>query len=155
NAVIRFAQESDRDLAAWIEDTVVFPRTMVDSITPATDEALKVRVAEATGLVDRWPVQREAFTQWVIEDQPDLGPNWQNVGVVITDDVTAYERAKLRLLNGAHSSLAYLGLLRGHETVGQAMRDEELSAFITALMREDIAPTVRAPKGLDISSYID
>jgi fructuronate reductase len=45
---------------------------MVDSITPATDDALRSRVEAATGLSDAWPIQREAFTQWVVEDV--LGP---------------------------------------------------------------------------------
>src|SRR6185312_4211655 len=60
-AVLAFAGRLDAGLAAWIEDTVRFPRTMVDSITPATDEVLRERVAQATGLEDAWPVQRERF----------------------------------------------------------------------------------------------
>lgn len=154
-AVVRYAQDIDRDIAAWIEDEVAFPRTMVDSITPATDDALRERVAAATGLADAWPVQREAFIQWVIEDMPNLGPDWESVGVTFTGNVAAYERAKLRLLNGAHSSLAYLGLLKGYETVAEAMRDKALAAFVKTLMREDIAPTVRPPKELDLDAYID
>lgn len=154
-AVVHFARDLDRDLAQWIEAEVAFPRTMVDSITPATDDALKARVAEATGLVDAWPVQREAFAQWVIEDMAGLGPDWETVGVTLTGDVTAYERAKLRLLNGAHSSLAYLGLLKGYETVAEAMGDPPLASFIRTLMTLDIAPIVRSPKELDIGAYID
>ena len=155
NAVLRFAREADRDLSAWIEGEVRFPRTMVDSITPATDDALRARVAEATGLVDRWPVQREAFAQWVIEDSPGLGPDWRSVGVTISNNVSGYERAKLRLLNGAHSSLAYLGLLKGYETVAEAMGDAALAAWLRAVMIEDIAPTARAPKELDVAAYIE
>lgn len=154
NAVVTYARNLDRDLAAWIEGEVPFPRTMVDSITPATDDALRERVCAATGLADAWPVQREAFTQWVIEDIPHLGPDWQSVGATLTGDVAAHERAKLRLLNGAHSSLAYLGLLKGYETVEEAMRDAELANFIQMLMREDIAPTVRPPRDLDLDAYI-
>lgn len=155
SAVVTFSKGIDRDLSAWIEGEVGFPRTMVDSITPATDDALRARVADATGLTDRWPVQREAFTQWVIEGLPGAGPDWESVGVIVTDNVSAYERAKLRLLNGAHSSLAYLGLLRGYETVAEAMRDRALADFVKALMVEDIVPTVRPPQGLNLASYID
>jgi fructuronate reductase len=155
NAVIHFAKDIDRSLAAWIENEVAFPRTMVDSITPATDDALRERVCAATGLADAWPVQREAFTQWVIEDLPNLGPNWDRVGVTLTGNVAAYERAKLRLLNGAHSTLAYMGLLKGYGTVNEAMRDTVLGAFVKSLMLEDIAPTVRPPKELDIGAYVD
>lgn len=155
DAVVHFARDLDRDLAAWIEGEVAFPRTMVDSITPATDEALRERVVQATGFLDAWPVQREAFTQWVIEDTPGPGPGWERVGVTVTANVSGYERAKLRLLNGAHSSLAYLGSLRGYETVAEAMKDEALAGFVRTLMREDIAPAVRPPRELDLDRYIE
>jgi fructuronate reductase len=155
-AVVDLARRQDADLARWIEDEVPFPRTMVDSITPATDSALRDLVAERLGIVDRWPVQREAFTQWVIEDcMRGPQPDWAAIGVTITNDVAGYERAKLRLLNGAHSALAYLGLLAGHETVAQAMRDPQLASFVRSLTIDDIAPSVIAPRGLDVSEYIE
>jgi fructuronate reductase len=129
---------------------------MVDSITPATDDELREHVAAQIGVVDRWPVQREAFTQWVIEDcMRGPQPDWGALGVTISNDVAGFERAKLRLLNGAHSSLAYLGSLAGYETVAQAMRDSQLAAFVRSLMIEDIAPSIAAPRGLDIADYIE
>ena len=129
---------------------------MVDSITPATDDALRARVLAATGLEDAWPIQREAFTQWVVEHAFSPGaPDWASVGVQVTSDVHAFERAKLRLLNGAHSALAYLGLLRGRETVAEAMADAELAEFVRTLMIEDIAPTLSPPPGLDVGAYIE
>jgi fructuronate reductase len=129
---------------------------MVDTITPGTTDALRQRVADVLGLEDRWPVQREGFVQWVLEDHlGDEGPDWASAGVIITDDVAAYDRAKLRLLNGAHSSLAYLGLLAGHETVGEAMADTDLSTFIVTMMKEDIRPAVKPPRGLDLTVYIE
>ena len=82
-------------------------------------------------------------------------PDWAALGVTITNDVAGYERAKLRLLNGAHSSLAYLGSLAGYETVAQAMRDPQLAAFVRSLMTQDIAPSVVAPRGLDVTDYIE
>jgi fructuronate reductase len=150
------AATSDRDLARWIEGEVSFPRTMVDSITPATTDALKTSVAGALGVHDRWPVQREAFVQWVIEDVfRHESPDWQRVGVTLTNDVPGYDRAKLRLLNGAHSTLAYAGSLAGYVTVADAMQDDELSAFVKTLMLEDILPTLTAPRGLDLRAYVD
>src|SRR5215470_3621807 len=155
-AVRQLAESSDRGLAQWIEEKVAFPRTMVDSITPATTDALRERVTGALGLVDRWPVQREGFVQWVIEDAfCGHTPDWDSVGVIVTDDVGAYDRAKLRLLNGAHSSLAYLGLLAGHETVAQAMADPDLCAFVMTMMKHDIRPTIKAPRGLDLALYME
>jgi fructuronate reductase len=101
-------------------------------------------------------VQREGFAQWVLEDRlGDGGPDWASAGVTITDDVAAYDRAKLRLLNGAHSSLAYLGLLAGHETVAEAMADTDLSTFVMTMMQVDIRPALKAPRGLDLPAYID
>jgi len=154
-AVVQLAQARDRGLASWIEQNVTFPRTMVDSITPATTDDLRARVVDALHLKDRWPVQREGFVQWVIEDRSaGAAPDWESAGVIITDDVGAYDRAKLRLLNGAHSSLSYLGLLAGHETVAQAMQDVDLAAFVGTMMVRDILPTLKAPRGLDLNVYI-
>jgi fructuronate reductase len=154
-AVRQLAEAGDRDLARWIEDQVAFPRTMVDSITPATTDALCERVTAVLGMTDRWPVQREGFVQWVIEDaRAGEIPDWERVGVIVTDDVGAYDRAKLRLLNGAHSSLAHLGLLAGHETVADAMQDVDLAAFVATMMKRDILPTLKAPRGLDLEAYI-
>ena len=155
-AVLAFAGALGRsDLATWIESNVRFPATMVDSITPASDEALRARVAAAIGLEDLAPVQRESFAQWVIED--DLGPGAPDLaacGAQLTHDVHAWELAKLRLLNGAHSTLAYVGLLLGRATVGEAIRDARLGPFVERLMREDIAATLKPTRGLDIPDYI-
>ncbi|WKL58072.1 mannitol dehydrogenase family protein [Asticcacaulis sp. ZE23SCel15] len=153
-AVVALAAKHDQVLADWIETTLQCPCTMVDSITPATDDALRARVEAATGVADAWPIQREAFTQWVIEDHVhDGGPDWARAGVTLTDNVPAYERAKLRLLNGPHSTLAYVGLHKVYESVSEAMTDADLSAFVRDLMIEDVVPLLEAPKGLDLVAY--
>ena len=147
--------QGDTDLAAWIEDEVRFPTTMVDSITPATDDALRERVRAATGLDDAWPIQRERFTQWVIEDRLGHGaPNLASAGAQLVADVRPFEQAKLRLLNGAHSTLAYLGLLAGLTTVAEAMTDPALAGFVERLMRSDIAPSLTRTPALDLTAYI-
>jgi fructuronate reductase len=154
-AVIAFAKASgQRNVADWIEAQARFPSSMVDSITPATDDALRTRVTAALGVEDAWPIQREAFSQWVIEDA--LGPqapDLASVGATLTKDVSLFERAKLRLLNGSHSSLAYLGLLAGLTTVSEAMAEPRLRAFIARLMREDISPSLDPDAGLDLEAY--
>ena len=153
--VLEYCERIDRPLADWVRGSVAFPCSMVDSITPATNDELRTLITQSLGVVDRWPVQREFFTQWVIED--DLRgpqPDWTAIGVTITDDVKGFERAKLRLLNGAHSTLAYVGSLAGHETVSDAMRDPALARFVATLMTSDIMPTVHAPRGLSLSDYI-
>ncbi|MEO5493608.1 MAG: mannitol dehydrogenase family protein [Sphingomonas sp.] len=154
-AIIAFTRRIDPALADWVDDTLRVPATMVDSITPASDGRLFVDVADALGVEDRAAVQRERFTQWVIEDVGDIGPDLAAVGATVTTDVGGYERAKLRILNGAHSTLAYAGLLRGHATVADAMRDTELAAFVDTMIRRDIIPTLPSVPGLDLQSYAD
>ncbi|WP_024891941.1 mannitol dehydrogenase family protein [Luteimonas huabeiensis] len=154
-ATLDFAQRLDPALARWIEAEAAFPRSMVDSITPASDDALRGRVAQALDAHDAWPVQREPYAQWVVEDRFCNGrPPLERVGVTLSDDIAGFDRAKLRLLNGPHSALAYLGLLLGLETVADAMRHPGLARYAERLMREDIAPTLDAPAGLDLDAYI-
>lgn len=153
SAVLAFAGRLDPELADWIAGEALFPDSMVDSITPATDEALRRRVLEATGFEDRIPVAREAYSAWIIEDVlPADGPDLASVGAVLTADVGAFERAKLRILNGAHSTLAYIGLLIGHRTVAEAMDDPALARFVERLIRDDIVPSL-LPSPLDLQAY--
>lgn len=154
-AVIALAAMNDADLAEWIETSVSFPRTMVDSITPATDDALIERVRRETGLDDAWPIQREAFTQWVIETFEGPRPAWDKVGATFTDDVAAFEHAKLKLLNGPHSALAYLGSLAGYETVYEAVSDADFTCFIRHMTTDETIPGLEAPEGLDLTQYRD
>jgi fructuronate reductase len=152
-AVVAFAQRIDPQIARWIEGEVAVPNTMVDSITPATDDRLRSLVRDGTGFDDAVPVSREAYTQWVLEDVlPQGSPDLGSVGVTLTPDVEAWEKAKLRILNGAHSSLAYLGLLLGLETVADAMAHPALSAFVESLVTEHIIPTLE-PSPIDLHSY--
>ena len=153
-ALVAFAAQRDRGLADWIAGEVRVPSTMVDSITPASDDRLYADVAAALGVEDRAAVQRETFAQWVIEDigRP-IGPDLAAAGAIVTDDVAGYEKAKLRILNGAHSTLAYAGLLRGHASVAEAMRDAALAGFVDAMIRRDIMPMLPAVRGLDLDAY--
>lgn len=154
NAVLEFARLTNKETALRIQDRVCFPCTMVDSITPATDDTLRDRVAREIGLMDMLPVQREAFTQWVIEDRfCGPRPTWEAAGAILTDDVVPYENAKLRLLNATHSALAYLGSLLGLETVFQAMQNQTLAGYISRMMQTEIAPTVKPLTGLSIDEY--
>lgn len=133
---------------------LICPCSMVDSITPATDDALRDLVAKRLGVQDAWPVKREAFCQWVVEDiLPADQPAWRDVGVVFTKDVTAFEKAKLRLLNAPHSTLAYLGSLLGIETVFDAMAQPQLSQLVRQLVESEILPAVPLVDGLDLQQY--
>jgi fructuronate reductase len=153
-AVMEFANLVNKDLAHWIEDKVCFPCTMVDSITPAADDALREKVERDVGLTDMLPVQRESFIQWVIENKfSGPRPAWEDVGAILADDVAPYENAKLRILNATHSALAYLGSLMGIETVYQAINNQALSAYIYQLMKSEIVPGIQPVSGMDIDEY--
>lgn len=152
-AVRVFAERIDPELARWVEGEAPFPDSMVDSITPATTDALKAQVRERTGFADEIPVGREAYAEWVIEDVlPADAPDLAAAGATMAADVGAWEKAKLRILNGAHSTLAYLGLLIGHETVAGAMSDAELAGFVERMIRRDVAATLE-PSPLDLQRY--
>jgi fructuronate reductase len=143
-------------VAEWVGASVRFPSTMVDRIVPATTDAHRAEAAALLGLRDEALVVGEPFFQWVVEDAfAGPRPAWERAGATFTHDVAPYERAKLRVLNAAHSTLAYLGALRGHATIAQAVADPELAGVARALLDEDVLPTLVAPDGTDLAAYRD
>ena len=148
------AAAGDDALAAWIEAEIAFPSAMVDRIVPALTDADIADAERLLGLHDAAPVSHEPFRQWVIEDRfgPGGRPAWERAGVQIVADVAPFEHMKLRLLNGAHSALAYFGYLAGHETIPDAVADPVLRGYVQALWRE-IVPMVPAPPGVDLDAY--
>lgn len=153
--VTGFAAMRDRELAAYIADEVAFPSTMVDRIVPATTDEDRRLVEAATGLADAWPVVTEPFSQWVVEDRfGSARPPLEQVGVQLVADVRPYELMKLRMLNGSHSTIAYLGYLAGHEYVSQAIADPALRTLIRDLMTEEAMPTLAGELG-DLGAYRD
>jgi len=139
-------------LGDWIESHVRFPSTMVDRITPATTDDDRARIAAELGARDHGAVVTEPFTQWVIEDDFAAGrPAWERAGAIMTGNVGPYERMKLRMLNGAHSTLAYLAQLAGDELVSDAMVGFE--GVLRSLMSTDVAPTLHVPDGFDLAAY--
>lgn len=144
----------DPELGAWIVPNCTFPGTMVDRIVPATTDADRAAVGQQLGLADEACVVTEAFSQWVIEDRfAGPRPAWEDVGVQIVAEVTPYEAAKLRMLNGAHSALAYIGLAAGHTFVHEAVADPAIRPMIEALMRREAAPTLTPAPGQDLDAY--
>ena len=147
------AAGSAAGLAKQLEVTK-FPASMVDRIVPATTSADRDEAARLLGVRDEAVVVGEPFAQWVIEDDfAGPRPSWEQAGAVLTDDVAPWEQAKLRMLNATHSMLAYLGGLRGYETIAEAVRDEELARLANELMTTDVIPTLTPPKGLDLPAY--
>ncbi len=154
-AVRRFAQARDRGLADWIDAHASFPGSMVDRITPQTDDDARRLVAEQFGVRDRSPVITEPFTQWVIEDRFCNGrPPLDRVGVRFVDDVAPYKLMKARLLNAGHSALGYLGCLTGrHRTTSDAMADPVIADYLAALMRDEISALLPEVPGVDLGAY--
>jgi len=151
-AVCGFVEATGRG-TGWIEDNVRFPSTMVDRITPATTPGDHEEIAALTGLRDAWPVVTEPFVQWVIEDDFAAGrPAFAAAGARMTADVEPYEAMKVRLLNGAHSTMAYLGPFLGHTTVAGAVADDALATLLTRVAREEVMPGLNVP-GVDLSEY--
>src|SRR5690606_10838190 len=144
------------DLVEWFEHECACPNSMVDRIVPATTAADLDALEARIGLRDEGAVFAEPFSQWVIEERfAGPRPGWEEVGVQLVPDVAPYETAKLRMLNGAHSALAYCGLERGHAFVHEAIADPELRPLIERLMRVEAAGSFRPAQGQDLEAYAD
>lgn len=153
-AFTSFIQAQDTELAAWVTENVTFPNSMVDRITPATLPEDIVRLNAKNDTTDEVPVYCEDFVQWVIEDNFIAGrPQWEKVGVELTNDVTAYENMKLSLLNASHTLLSYPSFLSGYRKVDDAMHDERIACFVRTFMDMDITPYVPAPGNTDLELY--
>ena len=153
-AVLDFAALRDPALGLWIEQNARFPNSMVDRITPVTAPEDIADLAARHGIVDKWPVFSETFTQWVIEDDFAQGrPAWEEVGAQFVADVSPYEFMKLRLLNASHLAVAGLGLLAGHRFIDETMRDTRLRRYMQALMDRETGPTLPPVPGIDLTAY--
>ena len=154
--VLSYAERRDETLAHWIRDHVTFPSTMVDRIVPATTAEDIAANDAALGVHDAAPVVHEPFKQWAIEDNFAAGrPAWERAGAQLVDDVAPFEAMKLRLLNASHSAFAYLGYLAGHEFIYQVAAERDFEAYMRSLMRDEVAPTLSVPRGVDGSAYQD
>jgi D-arabinitol 4-dehydrogenase len=149
-------QTNQHELAYWVRENVKFPSCMVDRITPRTTDALRCEINELYPGFGHTAIHTEEYTQWVIQDNfiseiPDL----TQVGVVITKDIEPYEETKIRILNGGHTSLAYLGALSGYETFDQVMSDEGHRKHFKQLQKDEIAPSIAMNLPFDVYEYID
>lgn len=155
NVVLAYAQAVDAELAKWIEQNVTFPSTMVDRIVPAVTPETLDKIEQLTGVRDPAGVACEPFHQWVIEDNFVAGrPAWEKAGAELVADVLPFEEMKLRMLNGSHSFLAYLGYLAGYQHINDCMGDENYRRAARALMLQEQAPTLKV-KGVDLARYAD
>ena len=155
NAVLGMAQKRSPELAEWIAEHVSFPGTMVDRIVPAATDASLAEIADVLGVDDPCAISCEPFIQWVVEDNFVAGrPAWEAAGVQLVQDVLPWEQMKLRMLNGSHSFLAWLGYLSGFAHISDCMQDEALRQAARQLMLTEQAPTLRIT-GVDLDAYAD
>jgi fructuronate reductase len=152
------ARPDYQGLSSWIQNNCKFPCTMVDRIVPETTEEDVQTALSTTHFEDRLPLSCEPFRQWVIEDNfTDGHPDWQSVGVQFVSDVIPFELAKLRMLNAAHSTLAYLSLLLDLKTIDEAISQVSLQSFLQEMMDKEIIPILMpyVPVELDLYRYRD
>ena len=148
--------QGDTDLADWVKSSVTFPCSMVDRITPRSTEALRLDVESLFGPSPFAPVMAEDFLQWVVEDDfIGVRPDLSKVGVTFTKNVDPYEEAKIRILNGGHTCLTYLGALAGHNTFDQVMADPELFAHFEEFERKEVLPALTESLPFDKDQYLD
>jgi len=143
-------------LLEFLSSSVTFPNSMVDRIVPGSELRHQDMAAQRLGLADSIPIPAEKFSMWAIEDNFAAGrPSWEDAGAIFTTEVEKFEVMKLRLLNGAHSLLAYLGALRGCETIPAARFDELIVQALTKVLYEEYLPSFEMPSGLSAESYIE
>ena len=156
-AILDLANARDPELAKWIETNTTFPCTMVDRIVPAATAETLTEIQDALGgMFDPCGIACEPFIQWVIEDNfVTARPNWNEVGAEFVDNVVPYEEMKLRMLNGSHSFLAYLGYLAGYEHINDCMNDEAYKQATLSLMLQQQAPTLNVSPQVNLQQYAE
>jgi fructuronate reductase len=153
--LIDFARRAAPEITNHIATDVAFPSTMVDRITPAATDATLAAAEQMTGHQDAAAIETEAFSQWVIEDHFPTGrPDWESAGAMFVTDVKPYEEMKLRMLNGAHSMLAYAGFLAGCTHVSDVMENPVLNALVRRHLTA-AAATLPQLEGVDFADYAD
>lgn len=153
NVVTQFIQRVKPDIDDWVASNVAFPCSMVDRIVPAVTQQDLNELSKDISVVDEAAVFTEPFTQWVIENNfVGIRPQWETVGALLVEDVSAFESIKLRLLNGSHSLMAYLGYVAGFDFVHEAMADKTFNRLIHNFM-DCIGASLDIPDGFDVDQY--
>ena len=153
-AFTAYAEREHPSLAGWMAEHTQFPNSMVDRITPATSPEVIETVESEFGVEDQWPVAAEPFTSWVLEDHfSDGRPRFEDVGVMLVDDVTPYELMKLRLINAGHQALCYFAYLAGYRLVHDAAGDPLFAKFLQRYMDEEGTPALKPVPGIDLDDY--
>ena len=154
--LLSYVKEAEPGLISWIEKRVTFPDCMVDRITPVTTLSDIENLKNVYGIDDAWPVVCEPFIQWVIEDNYSNGrPEWESVGVQFVQDVSPYEKMKIRLLNAGHSLLGFSGSLYGCSTIDETVRIPLFRSFLREFMDFEVTPVLEEVEGISLKDYKD
>ncbi|MGH3643767.1 MAG: mannitol dehydrogenase family protein [Mycobacterium sp.] len=153
-AFTTYAERTQPELADWMKANTRFPNSMVDRITPVTSPDVIEYLSTEFGVDDQWPVAAEPFTAWVLEDDFPAGrPAYEDVGVLLVEDVTPYELMKLRLLNAGHQALCYFAYLSGYRMVADAAGDPLFAEFLLEYMDSEATPTLLPVPGIDLPAF--
>jgi len=153
-AFTSYAERTQPELAEWMQANTRFPNSMVDRITPVTTPDVIENLSADHGVEDEWPVAAEPFTAWVLDDDfSDGRPPYEDVGVLLVEDVTPYELMKLRLLNAGHQALCYFAYLAGYRLVADAAGDPLFAKFLLEYMDTEATPTLMPVPGIDLPKF--
>ena len=153
-AITRVSEARSDDLVRWVETACSFPNSMVDRITPQTTDADRAFLHDEFELDDGWPVVSEPFRQWVLEDSFAAGrPPFEDVGALFTDRVHDWELYKLRMLNAAHSCMAYLMAIAGVVYVDEAIAIPAVRQYLERFLSTEAIPTLAEIPGHPAAGY--
>jgi mannitol 2-dehydrogenase len=154
--LLAYVKEAEPCLTDWIERHVTFPNSMVDRITPVTAQSDIENLKSVYGIEDAWPVVCEPFIQWIIEDNYSNGrPEWESMGVQFVQDVTPFEKMKIRLLNAGHSLLGFTGVLHGYTYIHEVVHDQLFAKFLRDFMDREVSPVLDEVPGINLEAYKD
>jgi mannitol 2-dehydrogenase len=152
--ITSYVKVAEPNLLSWVEENVSFPNSMVDRITPVTEQKDIDLLLQTSGVDDAWPVVCEPFKQWVIEDDFVAGrPSWEAVGAQFVKNVEPYEEMKLLLLNAGHSVLGILGTLMGYTTIDEAIGNTNMSTFLRVYMDNVVTPILGDLEEVNLKNY--
>lgn len=144
------------DALTWMNTNVVFSSSMVDRVTPSTDQGLKDKVAKELGVHDASPVAAEPFTQWIIENRfAGVRPPFDRAGALFVDDIAPFEQIKLRFLNAGHSILAALGYLADDRFIHEALQRPTFARFTEQTLKINVMPVTHVPEDVSGEAYIN
>jgi mannitol 2-dehydrogenase len=152
--LLAYVKVAEPGLTGWIEKHVTFPNSMLDRITPVTTQSDVEDLKSVYGIEDAWPVVCEPFIQWIIEDNYSNGrPAWESAGVQFVQDVSPFEKMKIRLLNAGHSLLGFTGALHGYTYIHEVVHDQLFSKFLRDFMNKEVTPILDEVPGIDLDAY--